>query len=297
MADFEVGDHFDEGETLVQLDPTLAEIQLRLNEAELSIAREEMAETKRLYDEAVKLGDSGLARSTRLSLKNDFEQAKIGVERAEAVVHAIRERIRRHEIVAPFAGVVGEKMTEVGEWVETGSPVATFVGDDLRLEVRVPQERIEDALSTESVQVKIQGIPNLVVEGEIDALGPVVDPRTRTFVVRITLFNPPEILKAGMSAVAIFQAQTEQPVLLIPRDAIIRNEEGGAQVWVVDSDGGSPVVASRVLELGPPRGTRSVVVSGLSEADRVVVRGNESLREGQAVRIVDQTAPAMDSSE
>jgi len=100
-----------------------------------------------------------------------------------------------------------------------------------------------------------------------------------------------------MSAVAIFQAQTDQPVLLIPRDAIIRNEEGGAQVWVVDSDGGSPVVASRVLELGPPRGTSSVVISGLSEADRVVVRGNESLREGQAVRIVDQTAPAMDSSE
>lgn len=296
-ADFEVGDHFDRGQTLIQLDPTLAEIELKLREAELALARAEVAETKRLFDEAVRLGDKGLARSTRLSLENDFKQAEIELQRAETAVRREKERIRRHEIVAPFPGIVAEKFTEVGEWVETGTPVASFVGDDLRLEVRVPQERIEEALSTESVSVEVQGIPDLAIEGRVDALGPVVDPRTRTFLVRIALADPPGILKPGMSATAVFRPRTDQPVLLIPRDAVIRNEVGEASVWTLDSSGDGPVAVSRSIGLGPPRGTQAIVVSGLSADDRVVVRGNESLREGQAVRVVESTAPREDFPE
>lgn len=294
-ADFEVGDHFEKGETIISLDTTLAEIELKLREAELSLARTERDEARRLFDEAVELGDRALPRSRRLSLENDFKQAEIEVERAEAALLGQRERIRRHRIVAPFPGVVGGKSTEAGEWVETGTPVASFVGDELRLEVRVPQERIEEALSTESVSVQVQGIPDLAIEGTIDALGPSVDPRTRTFLVRIALRDPPAILKPGMSATAAFRSRSDEPVLLIPRDAVIRNEAGEAMAWVLDESGDQPVAVPRDLELGPPRGSRTVVVSGLSAEDRVVVRGNESLREGQAVRVVGATSPREDS--
>lgn len=296
-ADFEVGDHFEEGQTIVQLDTTLAEMDLGLRKASLAEAKSEMEEAKRLFDEAVDLGDTGLPRSVRLTRQNEYETAKIRVERAAAELAVGEERIRRHAVVAPFPGKIADKRTELGEWVETGSPVAYFVGDNLRLEVRVPQEKINEALSTESVLVTVQGLPDVAIEGRVDALGPVVDPGTRTFLVRIAIENPPEILKPGMSAVAVFRPQTSEKTLVIPRDAIIRDERGEASVWTLTEVDGGLEARSRAVQLGSSLGKNAVVLDGLSAADRVVVRGNESLREGQMVRIVESGNPATRTTE
>lgn len=290
IADLEIGDHFEKGETLVQLDTTLAEIGLSLRKTDLALAQAELADAERLLDEAKRLGDSGFPRSDRLSRENDLERAKIRVARAEAELQAQEERIRRHKVVAPFPGTVSEKFAEIGEWVETASPVAGFVGDQLRLEVRVPQEKIREILETISVRIRVQGLPDLSIEGTIDALGPVVDPGTRTFIVRVSIPNTPDVLKPGMAAVASFESKSSEPTLLVPRDAIIRDESGKTLVWIVSETENGWVANPRPVTLGEPRGTDSIILSGLSETDRVVVRGNESLREGQPVRIVESAS-------
>jgi multidrug efflux pump subunit AcrA (membrane-fusion protein) len=89
-----------------------------------------------------------------------------------------------------------------------------------------------------------------------------------------------------MSASVAFRLERSQSALTIPRDAVIRQPDGSALVWVVVENGGRSVAAPRPVELGRPLGEAIEVRSGLDGEARVVVRGNELLREGSAVRIL-----------
>jgi RND family efflux transporter MFP subunit len=289
-ADFEVGDHFEAGQTLLQLDPTLAKIELGLREADVALAETELENAKRLLEEAKKLGDSGFPRSERLTRANNVKQAEVLLSRAQGELRNQTERVRRHKVLAPFPGIIARKLTEVGEWVETGRAVAELVGDDLRLEIRVPQERILEAQNAKGVEVYVQGLPGQTISGSVEALAPVVEPGSRTFLVRIALEDAPSLLKAGMSAVAVFRPGTTNQSLHIPRDAIIRNEAGETLVWTLEESEDGWLARAAPVTLGASRGTETIILSGLSESSKVVVRGNEGLRDGQAVRIVEQAA-------
>jgi RND family efflux transporter MFP subunit len=192
--------------------------------------------------------------------------------------------------LAPFPGIIARKLTEIGEWVETGTPVAELVGDDLRLEVRVPQERVLEAQNTETVEIYVQGLTDQKVSGIVEALAPVVEPGSRTFLVRIAIENPPNLLKAGMSADAVFRPTGNSETLLVPRDAIIRSESGQTLVWTLEKSESVWVVRPTPITVGALRGSQVIVHSGLNATSRVVVRGNEGLRDGQLVRIVDSAA-------
>lgn len=285
-ADLEVGDHFEAGQTILQLDPTLAEIELRLRTTDLELAAVELEDAERLLEEANELGDSGFPRSERLTRANNLEQAKVRLTRARAALEEQKERVRRHKVLAPFPGIIARKLTDVGEWVETGTPVAELVGDDLRLEVRVPQERILEARNTDTVEIQIQGLAKQNFTGFVEALAPVVETGSRTFIVRIGFDDPPPFIKAGMAANAIFRPEAAGESLRIPRDAIIRNESDETLLWTLEQSDSGWVVRPAPVELGASRGSEAVVESGLSPTARVVVRGNEGLRDGQAVRIV-----------
>lgn len=286
-AEFEVGDHFEAGQTILQLDPTLAELEQRLREADLALAETELEDAKRLLQEANQLGDAGFPRSERLTRKKNLQQAAVRLKRARTNLEEQQERVSRHAVLAPFPGIIGRKLTEVGEWVETGTAVAELVGDDLRLEVRVPQERILAARSTQAVEIRVQGLDDSAMSGSVEALAPFVEPGSRTFLVRVAIEDPPARLKAGMSAVAVFRPGASGQSLLIPRDAIIRNEKGETLVWTLEKAEGDWTARPTPIEVGASRGAEAIVLTGLSEASRIVVRGNENLRADQPVRIVE----------
>jgi multidrug efflux pump subunit AcrA (membrane-fusion protein) len=92
----------------------------------------------------------------------------------------------------------------------------------------------------------------------------------------------------GMSAEAIFQLHGAGPALQVPRDALVRGTDGGHRVWVIERESGEPRAYPRDVGVGRALGETVEIVSGLDTAQPVVVRGNESLREGQAVRIVGE---------
>ncbi|ODR95497.1 hypothetical protein AUC70_00740 [Methyloceanibacter stevinii] len=73
--------------------------------------------------------------------------------------------------------------------------------------------------------------------------------------------------------------------VVVSRDALIRYPDGRITVWVVQNDGDKTSVTERRVEIGLAFDGLVQVLSGLKEGERVVVRGNESLREGQAVQL------------
>jgi len=282
MADVESGYGARQGEELVHLDSTLAEIELRQAQASLATARSEQEDAQRLLQEIEELADSAITRSERQSRITTVKLAENTVAYEEAEVALREERVRRHQVRAPFDGVLIRRLVEVGEWVQPGDALVEMVNTaDLRLDIQVPQEEVEVLSQVDEVLVHVAGLKQ-AISGELLSISPAVDARTRTFMVRIRLQNAPDTVKPGMSARAVFRPEQDDSQLWISRDAIVRLSDGRIQVWVVESGD----ARSRQVILGRTVGDRIEVLSGLQGDEQIVVRGNESLREGQPVRIL-----------
>lgn len=292
-ADKEMGHSAKEGDLLVSLDDTLATMDLRERVLNLDAAKTELANAKRRYEEAVELGDANFPRSERENRETTYRTAEIAVSRSQTMIETQREIVERHRIIAPFEGVVVEKNAEVGEWVQTGNPVLSFVDTrNLRLDIQVPQEQLNLILTSQTVMVDIAGTNGQPFEAQIEARSPKVDPQNRTFQVRIQINNPPSYVKPGMSAEALLNPSSKGSHLFISRDAILRTADAKVMVWVAKKDGPSTVASGRTVELGGSSGQYIEITKGLEAADDVIYQGNESLQEGQQIQIVDSIIPS-----
>ncbi|MCB1121122.1 MAG: efflux RND transporter periplasmic adaptor subunit, partial [Verrucomicrobiae bacterium] len=251
QADADFGFEAKKGDLLVRLDDTLAKIDLEGMKIDLEAAREELANTKRLLDEAVGLGDNNFPRTERENRETNFRKAQLTVERRVSAIEKQKEIVERHRIIAPFDGVVSAKLAEVGEWVQTGNPVVSFIDTkNLRLDLQVPQEQGNVVVNSKTAMVTVSGYDHLSFVANNEARSPAVDPKTRTFMVRIRLNSPPDYIKPGMAAEAVFQPRNDRPNLLITRDAILRSGDSEISVWVAENVSGEFRASNRVVVPG-----------------------------------------------
>jgi multidrug efflux pump subunit AcrA (membrane-fusion protein) len=119
----------------------------------------------------------------------------------------------------------------------------------------------------------------------IDTVIPIVNPTTRTFTIRTALDKANAHLAPGMSASAILNLSGGSRGVVINRDALIRYPDGRITIWVVTEEGGQDKVQERRVEIGNGFEGKIAITKGVSAGSRVVVRGNEALRDGQNVTI------------
>jgi membrane fusion protein (multidrug efflux system) len=267
----------------------MAKLALDSNRAAVEEARAQLSEQTRLRDEAKEMFARGLIPETRLySAESERRVAAARVERLVAEQKEQQEIIRRHTVVAPFAGVVSRKLTDPGEWVETGTAVLELVDTQrLRIDVQVPQERYRQIEVGSAVNVELDANAGRLLKGKVVARVPVNDPGARTFLVRVQVTDGAREMAPGMSAAVAFVMQGGNSMTRVPRDAILRKPDGSVSVWIVNQDEGeTPTVSERNVALGRSLRGWVDVRSGIESGMRVVVRGNETLREGQQVRIL-----------
>jgi len=283
----DAGDRVKEGKALIHLDATMAKLALDRTEASVEEARAQLSEERRLYDEAKQMFERGLIPETRMHAAEANQRvAQARVARLAAEQKEQREIIRRHTLVAPFAGVVSRRHTDPGEWVETGTAVLELVDmRRLRIDVQVPQERYEQISVGSAVKVELDARLGKSLDGKVVARVPVNSPDARTFLVRVTVNDGSQVMTPGMSAQVVFALRGGTTTVRVPRDAILRKPDGSTTVWAV-SDSDPPTVTERQVKLGRSLRDWVDVRSGLSTGMRIVVRGNETLTEGQQVRIL-----------
>ena len=287
----DAGHEVSQGETLIQLDTELAKLALARAEAAVSEARAQLDEAIRLRDEAHKLLDSQNIPETQVrAAEAEVTIHQAALERLQVEAREQRERLQRHAVIAPFDAVVSRKLTEAGEWVDTGTPVLELVDTEhLRLDVQAPQDLYQAIKPDMPVTVRLDALEGETVEGNVRAKIPVNDPAARTFLVRVSLDNSAGKLTTGMSAQAFFQIDRNRTGLILPRDSIVRLPDGTNNVWVVnESDKGQTVATKRQVKLGKIMADEVVIQSGLESGQQVVLRGNEVLSDGQQVKIIDQ---------
>lgn len=293
-----VGDHVKEGQVIAVLvqdilraerDQQAAKVadvtaNVRTARAQLDIALQELQRLERLRSSAAFPGARYEDKRTdvdRLRAMMSSQQAKL--EQARAELRAADLSLAYSTIKAPYAGVVSQRHTEVGAYLNVGSPVVTLINDSsFEVEAEVPAANVRGLT------------PGRVVEGSFEeggtqfstkvrAVVPEENPLARTRTVRFTANfadapTPPAVNQTVVLQVPLGPAHE---AVTVHKDAIVFRS-GQPIVYVVD---GNRQVAAREVTLGQAVGTRFVVLSGVSPGEDVVIRGNERLRPGQTVEV------------
>lgn len=283
----DAGSRVAKGDMLLQLDPKLAELALTVLQAELAQGKLERANADRLVADIVELTRIGAFPKSEAETRE--AGARVGasrVQQLEARVQEQLELIERHKVLAPFDGVISRRLTEMGEWVATGTPVLELVGtDNVWFDLQVPQEELARISGAKKATITLDAWPARPLTARIDVRVPVKDPVSRTFLVRLALDDPGQLAAPGMSGTAEIAYQlVDGASVRIPRDAVVRYPDGTARVWVVEDRDGIPCATSRIVTTAGALGEWTEVVKGLTGGEQVVLRGNEGLKEGQAVR-------------
>ena len=282
------------GEALLKLDAELAQLALERALAEVRQRETAVADAKRRFTEAEEVGTQrGIARTQIESLRAEVSSDEAALVASQAAAREQQAIVERHTLKAPFAGVISERHAELGEWVNPGDGLLELVAtDNLRFDFRVGQDNFVALSPDTPVEITLDALPERSVSGHIDTIVPVKDPSARTFLVRVladtTDADVPLRITPGMSARGKLNIDVGRSGVAVSRDAILRFPDGRVTVWVVDTEADLHVVREQVVSTGFEFDGVVEIVNGLSDGDVVVVRGNETLQEGQTVSILDR---------
>lgn len=225
-------------------------------------------------------------------------QARAEVAFQQAVVEKLSDQIKKHTIISRFAGYVVVEHTEAGQWVNRGDPVAEVAAlDEVDVVVHVVEQSMPYIRLGDDVRVEIPALQDHVFIGKVHAIVPQADQRSRTFPVKIRLINEilpnGPLIQSGMYARAALPVGKSLTALLVPKDAIVL---GGVRPMVfavpdAANAGDEGKVRAVTVELGVAQGDWVQVIGAIEPNDAVVVQGNERLRPGTLVKLLDLLAP------
>jgi RND family efflux transporter MFP subunit len=283
----EVGDTVETGTVLIELDRQIEQLTLQALGAAVAQSEAELADARRRYQDAQRLRQQKSISENELRLlEAEVEVDTATLRQKQAEQRRQQARVDRHTLRAPFGGAISERLTETGEWIEPGTPALTLVAvDDLRIEFRVPQEFYNRIDSNGAVGVTLDALPERKFQGRIDAIVPVSDASARTFLIHVKVDAGEARLTPGMSVHGQLRLSTGREGVVVSRDAILRYPDGRVTVWVINPDSEPPTVSEKRVVTGHSFGGLITIREGLQAGEVVVVRGNESLQEGQQVRI------------
>lgn len=284
----DAGDQVAEGDALVTLDSELARLTLERAVAEETQARIALEDARRRLAEAERVGPQrGIAETEIKSLRAEVTRNEAALEAAAAAARQQAAVVRRHEVRAPFTGVVSQRLAQVGEWVNPGDGLVELVATEgLRFDFRIPQTYFARLDENTRVDLTLDAVPDEVVAGRVQSIVPVKDPGARTFLLRVVTREQHRLpVTPGMSARAAVRIDAGRQAVVVPRDAVLMYPDGRKTVWVVVQEDGNAVVHEKRIQAGLEFDGLVEVQDGLEAGLDVVTRGNEALRDGETVTV------------
>lgn len=287
------GDYVKQGQFLAAIDPVDYKLSLNAASAQAGQAKVALARSKDEYARMKFLYES------RSLAENDFEKFKAAwlsareqVDQAVADQKLAQKRLTDASLCAPADGFISKRAIEPGQTASSGSPVFEIVKlDPVEINVGVPETDIHLVRVGQTAAVTIPAMPTESFEGKVRVINVSADPNTRTFMTRILVPNPAHILRVGMVAEARIEGDRTVVLMTLPAETILRDPQGATIVYVYYPEQ-QRVYAKRV-ERGAVYGREIAIKSGLSGDETIVFAGQEKLRDGTVVSLVDETAPAV----
>ncbi|UUY08737.1 efflux RND transporter periplasmic adaptor subunit [Pseudomonas sp. J452] len=287
---FQSGEKVSLGQPLLQLDSQVEQAILATALAVRNLAQVEYQRGKNL---AVKQAIS----------KSEFDRLNAELLKAEASVTQLQASLDKKRILAPFAGTIGIRQVDTGDYLSPGNTVATLQDlSKLYVDFFLPEQTVPLLAIGQRVRLNVAAYPGEVFEGEIAAINPKVEETTRNLQVRAMLPNPESKLLPGMFANLDVLLPGEKPVIVVPETAItytlygnsvyVIGEKKDDQGAVVKDDKGQAQlqVERRFVETGERRDGQVLVLKGLKAGEQVVTAGQLKLDNGAHVTIVADQA-------
>ena len=287
----EEGVYVNKGDVIAKFVTTNIEIDLKESKASKSEAQARYALAKQdqeRFEELEKKGVASVKQHDDARAEKNAWGARINQFQAQIESH--QYDIEKSEIKAPFSGYITEEFTEVGEWVQKGGPVVELI-DTETVEIRIdmPERYVSRIKKNGIVTVNFDAVPDTSVEGEITSLVPQADSESRTFPVKVTLDNTEGVVKSGMVARVSFPVGEPTNLTLVPKDAVV-SQNNATFVYVVVDGAVQPIPVTT----GIAYQDMIEVIGPLQVGQQVVIRGNERLMPNQPVQIVNEGSQAKD---
>jgi len=272
---FKDGDRVRRGQLLVQLDDTLQRAQLAQAKAQASIARTNLQRNRDLA-------------SQNFVSQSAVDQSAAALEVAEAQVALADAQLVRMRVLAPFDGVAGIRLVNVGDYVKDGAdlvPIDDVAG--MLVDFRLPEGVLSRLKVGQVVDVTLDGLPGKAFKGRVDAFDSQLDANGRSLLVRASLANDEGLLRPGMFARARLVFSTRDDAVVVPEEALV--PQGGRQfvVKVVEGPKG-PATERLEARLGLRVPGKVEIMDGLKVGDLVVTAGQARLMraDGLPVKVV-----------
>ncbi|MEM1025954.1 MAG: efflux RND transporter periplasmic adaptor subunit [Myxococcota bacterium] len=280
---FESGKEVKKGEVLVRLDISVEQAQLASAEAELKLAKLEL-------DRAAGL------RAQKVNSAAELDAAEARYAQAEAAKANIMAVINKKTIRAPFAGRLGTRQVNLGQFLNAGTPIVVLQSlDPLYVDFSLPQRQLARIGEGQDVAIRTDAFPEASWTGVLDSIDPEVDPSTRNVRLRALVDNEDKQLRPGMFVDVDLLLSESLKVVTIPATSVMYAPYGNS-VYVVEKEEGEvnqgQLVAKQIfVRLGQRRGDLIAVDSGLEAGQTIVTTGAFKLRNGAPVVVNNELAP------
>ncbi|MCC8931520.1 efflux RND transporter periplasmic adaptor subunit [Rhizobium sp. 'Codium 1'] len=283
----DIGDRVVPGDVLARLDVTDYQLQMRSAEASLAAAERQL-ETAEF---ALKRADA-LYRQ-QVTTKAQLEQAQLTYNQALATrdsqrssLEQARNQVGYGELKADKTGIVTAISADAGQVVAAGSPVVTVAADgEKEVLMAVPENEIFAFAPGKEVDVGFWSKDGLASKGIVREVAGSADATSRTFAVRISLPDNPQIL-LGMTARVTALAPSGKDFFELPLSALTQDAAKQPTVWTVDRT--DATVHARPVTVDTFSDTGVQVSAGLRSGDLVVVAGTQFMAEDMKVRLADK---------
>jgi membrane fusion protein (multidrug efflux system) len=294
---FESGQKVIAGQPLLQLDSDVEKALLGTAEADQGLAKIEHGRGSQL------VGSQAIS-------KGDFDRLAAQLKKADATVAQLNASLAKKRILAPFSGTIGIRQVDVGDYLASGTMIATLQNlSSLYVDFYVPEQAVPKLAIGQIARVNVAAYPTKTFEAKISAINPKVDDATRNILVRATLPNPDGKLLPGMFANLQVLLPGASTRVVVPESTITYTLYGDSVYVVIPrrtADGqpekdakGEPqwTVERRFVEIGERRNGVAVVNKGLQAGEQVVSAGQLKLDTGAHVAIsADKTLQAEQNS-
>jgi membrane fusion protein (multidrug efflux system) len=281
---FEPGRAVQAGDLLVQQDIAAETAQLRSAEATMALAKINFERARSL-----------LAQKTYS--RSEYDNADAQYKQAVAQADNIKAIIAKKTIRAPFSGVLGIRLINLGQILTAGDAIVSLQAlDPVFVNFSLPQQQLTKIKTGLTVRVKTDALPDKFLEGAITAVNPQVEAATRNIMVQGTIQNPELLLRPGMFVTVTLVLPEQLAVLAIPATGVL-NAPYSDSVFIVEkapdnsTAAGGTVVRQQFVRLGVRQGDFVTVNAGLKQGDMIVSTGAFKLRNGQAVAVDNTLAP------
>jgi membrane fusion protein (multidrug efflux system) len=292
QIDFESGQTVPAGTVLLRLRPNdddarLAQLQANADLAAITLQRDQR-----------QFAAHGVAQATV-----DTDAANLKVARAQVVA---QQAVMAEKVVrAPFAGRLGVRQVDLGQYIAAGTAIVTLQQlDPMFVDFYLPQQALGQIAVGQKVEVAADAYPNRAFDGVVSSLNSKVDPTSRMLQVRASVPNPDGALLPGMYLSVSVDSGKAQSLVTIPLAAVAFNPYGSLVYVLQDGPGNvtgnapggatgkaAQTVRQQFVTTGASRGDLVSILKGINANDTVVIAGQLKLHNGSEVKIDNTVQP------